>query len=189
VRRQARSFVLVAALVAALVTGCSNVGTGSMMGAAPHGYRMTRLSCRAPSTLPGQNVFVMLGDMGMTRMMGGPAPLSAHMMLRAVPERVQSGQISFVVANMGWRTHEMVVLPLGPGQQAGGRVPGANGRVGETESPGEASASCAAGEGDGIRPGTVGWTTLDLPAGRYELVCNLRHHYEAGMHQLFVVRR
>jgi len=160
-----------------------------MMRPAPHGYRMSRLSCRAPGALPGQKVFVMLGDMGMTRRPGGFALPSDHMMLRAVPERVRSGQISFVVANMGWRTHEMVVLPLGRGQEAGARVPGANGRVGEAESPGEVSASCAAGEGDGLKPGTVGWTTLDLPAGRYELVCNRRNHYADGMHQPFVVRR
>jgi uncharacterized cupredoxin-like copper-binding protein len=29
--------------------------------------------------------------------------------------------------------------------------------------------------------------TLDLAPGRYELVCNLRHHYADGMHQLFTV--
>jgi uncharacterized cupredoxin-like copper-binding protein len=29
----------------------------------------------------------------------------------------------------------------------------------------------------------VGWTTIDLRPGRYELVCNLRNHYANGMHQ------
>ena len=163
-------------------------GFGSMMRSAPHGYRMSRLTCSAPASLPGQRVLVMLGDMGMSRMMSGPAPLGGHMMLRALPAQVSAGTISFVVANMGWRTHELVVLPLAPGQKAGQRVPGADGRVDEAGDRGEASASCAAGEGDGIRSGSVGWVTLDLAAGRYELVCNLRNHYANGMHQLLVVR-
>jgi uncharacterized cupredoxin-like copper-binding protein len=49
------------------------------------------------------------------------------------------------------------------------------------------SASCAEGEGKGIRAGTVAWATLDLPPGRYELVCNFPNHYANGMHQQFVV--
>lgn len=159
---------------------------GSMMASVPHGYHLSRLTCAAPSSLPGTTVHVMLGDMGMTRMMGGVAPMGSHMMLRATPARVPAGQTSFVVGNMGWRTHEMVVLPLKPGQAAGERVP-ADGRVDETGSLGEASASCAAGSGEGIKAGTVGWVTLNLAPGRYELVCNLRNHYASGMHQLFVV--
>ena len=160
---------------------------GGMMGSIPPGYHMSRLACSAPSPLPGTTVDVMLGDMGMTEMMGGVAPLGQHMMLRAVPASVPAGQVSFVVANMGWRTHELVVLPLAPGQQAGQRVPGPDGKVDETGSLGEASASCTAGTGDGIKAGTVGWVTLDLPAGRYELICNIRNHYANGMHQLLVV--
>jgi uncharacterized cupredoxin-like copper-binding protein len=109
------------------------------------------------------------------------------MMLRAVPATVPAGKVSFVVGNMGWRTHEMVVLPLAPGQAAGQRVPGADGEVDETGSLGEASASCAAGTGEGIKAGTVGWVTLNLAPGRYEVVCNLRNHYGNGMHQLLVV--
>ena len=158
-----------------------------MMGSAPPGYHMSRLTCAAPSSLPGTTVHVMLGDMGMSRMMRGVAPMGAHMMLRAVPASVPAGTVSFVVGNMGWRTHEMVVLPLPSGQAAGQRTPGADGRVAETGSLGEASASCAAGSRDGIEPGTVGWVTLALPAGHYELVCNLRNHYANGMHQEFVV--
>src|SRR5262249_46348969 len=145
VNRRGQLFVAVAALVAALVAGCSNTstammgggagpgaaGVGSMMGSIPHGYHVSRLTCSAPSSMPGHTVYVMLGDMGMTHMMGGFAPSGAHMMLRALPARLPAGQISFVVANMGWRVHEMVVLPHAPDQAAGQRVPGADGRVPE----------------------------------------------------------
>jgi len=158
-----------------------------MMGSAPNGYHLSPLTCSAPSSLPGTSVYVMVADMGMTAMMSGDAPLGQHMMLRAAPAQVPAGQVSLVVANMGWRTHELVVLPLAPGQSAGQRIPGADGKVAETGSLGEASASCSAGSGDGIRSGSSGWVTLNLPAGSYELVCNLRNHYANGMHQVLVV--
>ena len=150
---------------AGMMGGTSSSGSGmmsgfgaGMMGSAPQGYHLSRLTCSAPSRLPGRTVDVMVGDMGMTRMMGGVAPLGQHMMLRAVP-----------------------------GQAAGGQRPGSDGKIDETGSLGEASASCAAGSGEGIEAGTVGWVTLSLPVGRYELVCNLANHYANGMRQPFVV--
>jgi uncharacterized cupredoxin-like copper-binding protein len=42
------------------------------------------------------------------------------------------------------------------------------------------SNSCAAGAGEGLKPGATGWTTLTLTPGRYELVCNIAGHYTAG---------
>ena len=126
---------------------------------------------------------VMLADMGMTQMMGGTAPLGAHMMLRAIPATIPAGQTNFVAENMGWRTHELVILPLAASARVGQRVPGSDGKVDESGSLGEASASCAAGSGEGISAGAVGWTTVTLPAGRYELVCNLPNHYANGMRQ------
>ena len=63
-----------------------------------------------------------------------------------------------------------------------------DGRVDETGSVGEGSRSCDAGAGDGLAAGSAGWTTLQLPAGRYELVCNLPGHYAAGMRALLIVR-
>jgi uncharacterized cupredoxin-like copper-binding protein len=160
---------------------------GPMMGSPPSGYHSHDLSCTAPTSLPGTTVYLMLGDMGMTSTMNGDAPRGGHMMLRAVPAAVPAGQVSFEVANMGWRTHEMVVLPLPGGQSAGERTPGSDGRVDETASLGEASASCAAGTGDGITSGSIGWVSLRLSPGRYELVCNLKNHYANGMHEAFTV--
>ena len=157
-----------------------------MMGGAP-GYTFSRLTCSAPPSLPGTTVDVMLGDMGMTQMMSDTAPLGGHMMLRVTPATVPAGQVSLVVSNMGWRTHELVVLPLAADASAGQRVPGADGKVDETGSLGEVSNSCAAGVGDGITAGAVGWNTVTLPPGHYELVCNLENHYANGMYQELVV--
>ncbi|MFI5099716.1 MAG: hypothetical protein ACHQE5_04250, partial [Actinomycetes bacterium] len=143
--------------------------------------------CTAPAGLPGVTVTVLLGDMGMTRMMGGTAPLGAHMMLRAEPVTVPTGTVTFLATNMGWRAHELVILPLASGDVAGQRIAGPDGKIDETGSLGEASASCAAGSGEEIGAGTAGWTTLTLAPGRYELLCNLPNHYADGMHQEFVV--
>lgn len=145
------------------------------------------LSCQAPADLPGSRVTVTLVDMGMSRMMGGIAPMGAPMRLVARPGTVRSGPVSFVVENSGWRTHELVVLPLAAGAVAGQRVPGQDGTVDESGSLGEASASCVAGEGDGIGSGAVGWVTVTLAPGHYELVCNLENHYANGMRQELVV--
>ena len=143
------------------------------------------VSCAAPSTLPGAVVHVRLADMGMTQMMGGPAPMDARMVLTSSPVSVTSGVVTFVVSNEGWRTHELVVLPLTG--DAGRRSPGPDGKVGESDSLGESSRSCAADAGDGVASGSVGWTTVTLVAGRYELACNLPNHYADGMHQEFTV--
>lgn len=193
--RCTRGAVLAAvlALSVALVgcgSGTSNPmpGFGPMMGRAPGGYHLRALTCEPPSSLPGTVVRVMVGDMGASRMMGGVAPMGSRMMLRALPTTVRAGKVSFLVANMGWRTHELVVLPLAAGQSIGERVPDAAGRIDESGSLGEASASCAAGSGEGITSAALGWVTLTLAPGRYELVCNLRNHYANGMYAELTVR-
>jgi uncharacterized cupredoxin-like copper-binding protein len=148
--------VLGAAFVTATAACSSNghsSGPGMMGGGSDTRYHYARLTCSAPSSLPGRTVTVTLADMGMTQMMDDTAPVGAHMMLRAAPTTVTAGQITFVAQNMGRRTHELVVLPL------------------------------AAGAGDGILAGSVGWVTVTLLAGRYELMCNLPNHNGDGMRQ------
>lgn len=166
-------------------SGTSSAGLGMMGGRANYHYSKPR--CSAPSVLPGRTVAVTLADMGMTRMMSGTAPMGAHMMLRATPATEPAGKITFVASNMGWRTHELVILPLATGAAAGQLVPGRDGKVDETSSLGEASKSCTAGTGHGITVGAVGWITLTLAPGRYELICNLVNHYANGMHRELVV--
>jgi uncharacterized cupredoxin-like copper-binding protein len=165
----------------------SQQGYAGMMAAGP-GYSYSHLACGAPTSLTGQRVNVTLADMGMTAMMGGIAPMSSRMMLNASPATVTAGQVSLVASNVGWRTHELVILPLTAGATAGQRIAGPDGKVPETGSLGEASGSCAAGAGKGITSGQVGWVTLTLAPGRYELVCNLQNHYADGMHKELTVR-
>ena len=172
-------------------------GSGTMMGASGpmmggpgtmmSGRGSYTGSCTVPQNLPGTNVSVMVGDMGMGRMMMGGSPSTTRMMLRTRPVTAPAGDITFLVSNMGWRTHELVILPLVGGQQAGARVPGPDGQVDESGSLGEASNPCGEGTGDGITSGSAGWVTVNLSPGRYELVCNMPNHYSAGMWQEFVV--
>jgi uncharacterized cupredoxin-like copper-binding protein len=163
--------------------GASNAQAGVM----GRGYTAAPLSCTTPQGLPGTRVDVTLGDMGMSQMMGGTAPMGSRMALVAQPGSVRAGEVTFVVQNRGWRTHELVVLPLAAGVSAGQRVPSAEGKVDEAGSLGEASRSCGAGSGEGIGSGSTGWVTITLAAGHYELVCNLRNHYANGMRQELVV--
>jgi uncharacterized cupredoxin-like copper-binding protein len=169
----------------ALVSGCgvaAHGGDGQMMGGGS-GYHYSSLTCTPPSSPPEHTIAVNLGDMGMTRMMGGTAPRGGHMLLTAAPTEVRAGSINLMASNRGWRTHELVILPLATGEQAGRLSVARDGRVAETASVGEASKSCAGGVGEGIKAGTVGWTRVTLAAGRYELVCNLPNHYANGMYQ------
>ena len=157
-------------------------------------------SCGVPA-LPGAVVDVRVTEMG--SMMGRPDPAgpgpdrwyrdgsdegrpwppgTGWMDMTVSPTPVKAGEVSLRVTNSGWRPHELVVLPLAAGQAPGQRPIGADGRVDETGSIGEASASCSAGIGDGVLPQAVGWTTLTLAPGRYELVCNYAGHYRAGMY-------
>jgi uncharacterized cupredoxin-like copper-binding protein len=172
-----------------MLGGCSSAnhtGSSAMMGGDTT-YHYSHLTCEAPSPLAGVTVYATLFDMGMTQPMGGTAPMGAHMIMRVAPAAVSGGQVSLVASNMGWRTHELVVMPLTAGATAGRRVSGADGKVDEAGSLGEASSSCAVGAGEGIASGSVGWVTLTLAPGRYELLCNEPNHYRDGMYQELIV--
>jgi uncharacterized cupredoxin-like copper-binding protein len=97
--------------------------------------------------------------------------------MQVSPTRLAAGTVSFVV----YITHELVVLPLTTAN-VGQRSVGTDGKVSEAGAVGEASQSCGSGAGDGLKAGTVGWVTLHLLAGRYELICNVPWHYYSGMY-------
>lgn len=170
--------LLVAALLA--LAGAVAVAAAVTAYAAPWRTATGTTRCAAPA-LAGTAVRVTATDMaGMSGgMMGGGA---RTMMLRADRASVPAGTVSLQVANLGTRTHELVVLPLPANQATGARTVARDDTVSETGSLGEASRSCGAGHGDGITAGATGWVTLHLTPGRYELVCNLPGHYRHGMY-------
>ena len=115
---------------------------------------------------------------------GSPWPGAGMMMQRifVVPSSVPAGPVSLRVHNTGALTHEVMVLPLNANQYPGQRAIGTNNQVDETGSLAEASRSCGADAGDGVLAGATAWTTVNLPPGRYELLCNIAGHYGAGMY-------
>ena len=144
-------------------------------------YSSSNVACTPPANLSGRIVDVTFRDMGMGQMMG--ASRGGQMRLLATPTTLSAGQVSIVATNLGWRTHELVVLPLADGQSVGQRVTGSDGRIDEAGSLAEASNNCGAGVGEGVKAGSVTWTTVTLAPGRYEFVCNLPNHYASGMYQ------
>ncbi|NMM35272.1 MAG: hypothetical protein HHJ13_15010 [Phycicoccus sp.] len=149
------------------------------LGAAGSGFLSG--SSQGVPDLPGTVVNVSLTSMG-GAMMGGRNPMGGGVMRLGVDRATMpAGSVSFVATNFGSIDHELAILPLGDNQRAGLRPIGADSKISEEGSLGEASASGRAGAGDGIRPGSSGWVTLTLAPGRYELVCNLPGHYGAGM--------
>jgi uncharacterized cupredoxin-like copper-binding protein len=166
----------------ALVVGTAAViALGTDRSATPVNGAYGAVSCAAPS-FPGTTVSVQVTDAGDSMM--GQTPMRATLL--ATPNNVPAGRVSFVVANTGALVHELVVLPL-PADGPGTRPTGADGKIDESQSLGEASHSCAPGSGNGIAPGSTGWTTLTLTPGRYELVCDQPWHYAAGMFDVLTV--
>lgn len=207
-RRRDAIFIAVASLVlgigttAALAAAFNNVPT--LWASGPMLTRPAQpMPCAAPS-LPGAAVDVSLTDMGGMMgpggMMGGGGMMGPGMMsngqgwngngmpgmrmmqMTVNPRTVPAGEVSLMVYNRGFVAHEAVVMPLNTDQAAGQRPIGPDGKIDESGSLGEASRTCGAGEGEGIAPGTLGWTTLTLAPGRYEVLCNIAGHYRWGMY-------
>ena len=190
--------IVVGAAAAVVLGAASTAGLAAASGAFHAPSRATispsRARCAA-AALPGAVVDVTLIDMG--AMMGGPRAanpasgtsqewwgmgIPGTMGIVATPGAVPHGTVSLRVSDGGVWTHELVVLPLPAGHGVGQRPVGADGKVDEQGSLGEASRTCGAGAGDGIASGATGWTTLPLGPGRYELICNLPGHYASGMY-------
>jgi len=96
--------------------------------------------------------------------------------LKAVPDSVPAGPVTFTVTNRATDTeHEMVVLKT---DEAPDSLKVTNDKVSEDASVGEVSETKA---------GKTGTVTLDLKAGKYVLVCNVAKHYARHMYAPFTV--
>ena len=181
-RPEHRSLITAAVVAAvALVAGTAAVIALWTDGSTPVNGAYGIISCRAPA-LPGSTVNVQVTDSG--DMMMSQTPVGAALVTKR--STVPSGRVSFVVTNTGALVHELVILPL-PADGPGTRPTGSDGKIDESQSLGESSRSCGGGTGDGIAPGSTGWTTVTLEPGRYELVCDQPWHYAAGMFDVLTV--
>jgi hypothetical protein len=175
--------VLLAGALVALIGSAAWAATHEGGRSWPPGPSSRGQAACTPPHLAGTIVGVQLMGMGRGPMMGG-SMMGGGGMMRLLLDRTNTptGRISLVARNLGGAVHELVVLPLTAGHSAGARTIGADNRVSEAGSLGEASRSCGPGTGNGIAPGTTGWVTLHLKPGHYEIVCNLPGHYRAGMY-------
>jgi uncharacterized cupredoxin-like copper-binding protein len=178
-----RTALLLTILGVISLAAASTVGVLGVSSAFDHPAGRFQPACEAPA-LPGSVVTVTLTNMGMGMMGGGRA---GTMRIYTDEARVPAGVVSFRAMNTGTLRHELLVLPLGDGQQPGQRHITSDGTVDESDSLGEASNACGEGAGDGITPGATGWISLNLEPGRYELICNLPGHYRSGMTTLLIV--
>lgn len=183
-----RGQVLLGIAAVILLTALSLVAVGVVGGLVNRGDTgsLSRARCVAPD-LPGPVVNVSLTNMGGPMMRRPDRMMGGAMRMTADRSTVAHGTVSFLVTNGGTVSHELVILPLPENQIPGTRPIGADAKIDETGSLGEASNTCADGAGQGILPGTSGWVSLTLPPGRYELICNLPGHYAAGMYTQLTV--
>ncbi|MDA8359593.1 MAG: sulfocyanin-like copper-binding protein [Actinomycetota bacterium] len=167
-----------AAAAVLVLAGGSSVAVAAASGAFSSRALAPNGECSAPS-LPGVVIDVKLADMG--GMMWGGYGARGTTRISLSSDTAAAGTVSFRVANTGRLVHELVVLPLAPSHTVGERPIGADNRVSEKGSLGEASNTCGQGAGAGIDAGAISWVTLHLNAGNYELVCNIPGHYAGGM--------
>jgi uncharacterized cupredoxin-like copper-binding protein len=96
--------------------------------------------------------------------------------LTPLPTSAKHGKVTFSVKNIGHLKHEFIVLKT---NVAVGKLPLKGAKavlVGKVE-----------GKIAAFAPGTTKTITLNLPAGKYILLCNLPAHYQAGQRAAFKV--
>lgn len=100
--------------------------------------------------------------------------------VRATSPRAREGEVTFVVSNFGTIAHEFLVVRTDFGD--GGIPLGQGSRFDE-----EADGLRVVDEISEFGPGRTESLTIGLPAGRYQLLCNIEGHYANGMHMPFEV--
>lgn len=100
--------------------------------------------------------------------------------IKALPEAVKAGEVTFKVNNDSKDTvHEMIVMYLAD--------PGKPLPYVESENRVDEDKAGDKGEVSELDPGKSGTLTVDLKAGKYLLICNVPGHYGAGMWTEFTV--
>ena len=104
----------------------------------------------------------------------------ATMGMKALPDAVKAGEVTFNVKNDSKDTiHEMIVMFLADPSKALAYIDAEN-RVDEDKAGDK-------GEVSELDPGKSGSLTVDLKAGEYLLICNVPGHYGSVMWTEFTV--
>ncbi len=159
--------VALAASIALITVACSS-------GSSTTTTEAEEPASTAPSTTaaPGgsQTVTVTLADVDANTMVLTPSP-----------DSVAPGEVTFEVTNSGDKEHEFVVFKTD---------------LAIENLPFDESADEVIEDGEGvthideiesIQPGETKTLTVNLDAGNYALICNLKGHYRMGMRSAFTV--
>jgi uncharacterized cupredoxin-like copper-binding protein len=162
-RRMQLITVVAAVSLVALLSACSSSSSSSTASSAAPTTTSTSTSSSASEGAP---VAVTVGETDVQ-----------HMYMKVDATSVAAGPVTFTVTNEGVKKHEFVVLQTdaNPDKLT---VEGDEVVEDDYDSPGEI--------GD-LPAGTTDTLTLDLPAGSYVLICNLKGHYRMGMYTPFTV--
>ena len=95
--------------------------------------------------------------------------LSGPMTMTVSPDTVGPGVVTFTIRNAGTIRHQLLVVRT----SAAVLTPGANQRVSEHGAVGAIRL---------LRPGVITSLTVELTAGKYQLLCNLPGHDARGLH-------
>jgi uncharacterized cupredoxin-like copper-binding protein len=97
------------------------------------------------------------------------------------PADVASGRVRLWVHNLGPEAHELIVVRMSSDQPLPFRADGLTIDEDKVE-------KATIGVLEPGRAGSIRHVDLDLPAGRYEMFCNMSGHFKAGMHHSLVVQ-
>lgn len=104
----------------------------------------------------------------------------SDMAIKLDQSSVKAGKVTFDVANEAvGEDHELVLIRLKDKNQTIPVVKDKH-RVDESKLK-------SLGEVADLKPGAHGTLTATLKPGAYELMCNVKGHYEAGMHTVLIV--
>jgi uncharacterized cupredoxin-like copper-binding protein len=107
---------------------------------------------------------------------------SGDMQIKLSHSTVKAGKVEFDVANNSMtESHEMVLVRL--------KSPDQNIPVLKDKQRIDESKLKSFGEVSGLKAGAHGKLVAQLSPGTYELLCNLKGHYESGMHTVLTVTK
>ncbi len=89
-----------------------------------------------------------------------------------------AGSVTFHITNRGKLPHEFVVIST---DTPAASLPTASNKAVE-------DGLSIVDEKQDIAPGTSGDLTVELPAGHYDIICNIEGHYMSGMHTDFTTQ-
>ncbi|MGI9116733.1 MAG: sulfocyanin-like copper-binding protein [Gaiellales bacterium] len=172
--------------IALIAAGCGSVGTmsekqpatagngggGTMMDGSSMMSGGDAVTAQAPQTNPNLNANQTTGPATVDVALAKTSDYSLEPSVKEVP----AGKVTFNVTNDGNMVHEMVAVKtdLTPKQLM--------------QKDGTADESTSVGEAADIPAGGSKSVTLDLPPGKYVLLCNIPGHYKAGMYATFTAK-